>query len=211
MHQGDAIGRDDHPALRFAVRSGRRPGLRRRDLFRLLPARGPGRAGRASARRRRTSRPGGDGQRPVVLDSPTAPRSPTVAGGWSTGSTPSSPDGGPHGLGVIVGTHRRRSRRPGSSRPISSTTRSGRDHWGWNPFSNSLKSLQPSAGGCGDGRGLRRRRRSGQPHRWIYRGQILPTSRRVDDPGGDHGPRRPTADGSRPTASSWSTARSSIR
>ena len=27
----------------------------------------------------------------------------------------------------------------------------------------------------------------GSPHRWIYRGQILPASRLVDDPGGDHG------------------------
>ena len=53
--------------------------------------------------------------------------------------------GGPHGL-VRSRGRPRWTRRPGSFRRISWVIRSGRDHWGWNPFFNSLKSLQSSVG-----------------------------------------------------------------
>ena len=55
------------------------------------------------------------------------------------------PDGGPHGLGFIEGSTRVD---PGAwfFKAHFLRIRSGRDRWGWNPSSNSLKSLQSSAG-----------------------------------------------------------------
>ena len=79
------------------------------------------------------------------------------------------------GLGFIQGSMSGRPFEPGSSRPIFIKTRSCRDRWGWNLSCNSLKWWLASGG---DVRMTRPRGstrcRSGDLHRWTYRGQVIP-------------------------------------
>ena len=149
------------------------------------------------------------------------------AGRWLYPGRPPSPTRRWRMIDRIERTHPRRRTRtarlrrgsttvdpgPGSSRRTSSRTRSGRDRWGWNRFCNCLKSW-PSrtlGGGCGardltfDVAGL------GHRHRWVYRGQVLPSDRAGHGAGHDHGRSTTQRRWLRRTAYSASTGGSSTR
>ena len=146
--------------------------------------------------------------RPVVRDPRSAALSRPAAGGWLKTSRPWISRAAATGWAWLW-VRRRSIPKRGSSRPTSCTIQSGLGHWGWNPFFNSLKSLQPNVGNSDRTRFLNRRRSAATIAGSIADRSCLPAG------WSRHGPRSPTATTSagesQPAGICWSTVKPSIK